>query len=501
VEILSSSALRETEKTVTERYGIPVFALRERAALAVYEECAKRRPKPAKVLVLAGRGNNGTDGLAAARIFLCGGYPVSALLLSGKTPEQTAENTILSKLNADTAEISSLEDIQKNSDKFTGSDIIIDALLGIGANRPAEGVLAELIRAANAASALKVSVDIPSGLTADSPQITGEIFRADITVTFTRSKPSFHLPPAKAFCGEVIIREIGIPPFLIDSPLHLLDNGNTPPPPGRAPFGYKNLYGHAVIAGGSSGKSGAAVMAASAALRAGAGLVTCILPKGLNGAVYTRPELMSFFGDTENAFSEKDAEKVLKFLKPGMTLALGPGLGRSDETAAFVRTLLKKRNLLTILDADALYALDNATLSAVEQHAVLTPHPGEFFMLASRSFGEMNKEEVELNRLALSKEYALKHKLVLVLKGTETIISTPGGTQFISEWGDPALSKGGSGDLLTGIITALIAQGTAEEDAVKTACRTQGDAARAASAKCSASSVTPIDILNNIGVC
>jgi NAD(P)H-hydrate epimerase len=455
------------------------------------------------VLILAGRGNNGTDGLAAARIFLCGGYSVS-LLLSGRTseqtPEQIAEKIILNRLNADIAEISS-EDIQKNSDKFTGSDIIIDALLGIGANRPTEGVLAELIRAANASPALKVSVDIPSGLMADSPQISGEIFRADITVTFTRSKPSFHLPPAKTFCGEVIIKDIGIPPFLINSPLHLLDSGNTPPPPERKPFGYKNLYGHAVIAGGSSGKTGAAVMAASAALRAGAGLVTCILPRGLDGAMHTRPELMSFFGDTENTFSEKDAEMVLNFLKPAMTLALGPGLGRSDETAAFVRTLLKKRNLLTVLDADALFALDDAALSTIEQRAVLTPHLGEFVMLVSRSFGEMNKEEVEHNRLDLSKEYALKHKLILVLKGAETIISTPDGRQFISEWGDPALSKGGSGDLLTGIITALIAQGMAAEDAVKTACRMQGDAARTASAMRSAASVTPIDILNAIGVC
>jgi NAD(P)H-hydrate epimerase len=428
----------------------------------------------------------------AAKLFRSGGYPVTVLL-----SRTAAEKTALTELGVIVREISSEEDIDK--DQFSSAGLIIDALLGIGANRPAAGAMAALIAAANSSAALKVAVDIPTGLPADIPLISGEIFRADITVTFTRPKPSFHLAPAKALCGEVIVKDVGIPQALINSPLTLLTEENTPPPPKRTPFGYKNLYGHAVIAGGSAGKSGAAVLASLAALRAGAGLVTCALPKALQWALSAHPELMGFFEGTEN-FSEKDAKALLNFLKPHMTLAVGPGLGREEETAAFVRKLIKGWDNPIVLDADGLYALDGKSLDALSGRGVLTPHMGEFFTLASRSFGEMDKDELTLNRLKISCEYAVKHKLFLALKGAETIISLPDGRQFISEWGTPALSKGGSGDILTGIITALIAQGVNIESALKTACKTQGDAARTAGAVRAEYSVIPIDIINSIGL-
>jgi NAD(P)H-hydrate epimerase len=493
MEILSASRLRETENLAVREYGRTIPHLIEQAALAVYEVCAERIPRSAPVLILAGPGNNGSDGIMAAKLFRGGGYPVTVFLLRA-----AVEKTALTELGVIVREISSEEDIDK--DQFTSVGLIIDALLGIGANRPASGAMAALIAAANSSAALKVAVDIPTGLLADIPLISGEIFHADITVTFTRPKPSFHLAPAKALCGEVIVKDVGIPQALINSPLTLLTEENTPPPPKRTPFGYKNLYGHAVIAGGSAGKSGAAVLASLAALRAGAGLVTCALPKALQWALSAQPELMGFFGGTEEIFSKKDAKALLNFLKPHMTLAVGPGLGREKETAAFVRKLIKGWDNPIVLDADGLYALDGESLAALSGRGVLTPHMGEFFTLASRSFGEMDKDELTLNRLKISYEYAVKHKLFLALKGAETIISLPDGRQFISEWGTPALSKGGSGDILTGIITALITQGIDIESALKTACKTQGDAARAACAGRAEYSVTPIDIINSIGV-
>ncbi|MDR2400580.1 MAG: NAD(P)H-hydrate dehydratase [Deferribacteraceae bacterium] len=496
MEILTSSALRKAEALTAERYGIPAYELMQNAAFALCEVCAERVPRKSKILILAGRGNNGGDGLAAAKIFLSNGYSVSVALLSDNTP--LAELAAFHKEGLAPIEISSKE--QLTLIRFNEYDAIIDALLGIGANRPAEGVLAEMIKSANASPALKLSADIPSGLMADTPGTEGEIFRADITVTFSRPKLSFYLAPSKAFCGEVIVKDVGIPDELLSSPLCLLTAENTPLPPPRTPFGYKNLYGHAVLAGGSSGKSGAIILASSAALRAGAGLVTCALPKSLVWALSAHPELMSIDGDTDNYFSAGDAKKILNFLKPNMTLAAGPGLGRGEETAAFVRALIKNRDMPMVLDADALYALNDETLSELAGRGVLTPHAGEFFTLAGRSFGDMDRDEFIKNRLKISGEYAVKHKIFLVLKGAETIISTPDGRQFISVWGDSALSKGGSGDILTGIITALIAQGIKIEDALKTACKMQGDAARAASANRSAYSVNPMDIVDAIGI-
>jgi NAD(P)H-hydrate epimerase len=360
--------------------------------------------------------------------------------------------------------------------------------------------MADMIALANSAAALRISVDIPTGLMADTPHILGEVFRADVTVTFTRPKVSLHLAPSKAFCGEIIVKQVGLPQELITSPLHLLTEENTPHPPERTPFGYKNIYGHAVVVGGSLGKSGAAVIAACAALRSGAGLVACILPKSLIWALAAHPELMSFEAETDNIFSEKDASRILAFLKPDMTLAIGPGLGRDEQTLAFVRALIKGWAKQMVIDADALYALDEKTLALLTGRVALTPHFGEFLPLASRCFGAMDKQELILNRLEISREYAKRYSLFLLLKGSEMIISCPDGEQFISEWGSPCLSKGGSGDILTGVITALIAQGVKMQDALKTACRIQGTAGRIAAKGRCAYSVTPADIINSIGI-
>ncbi len=494
MEILSVAQIKEAERIAVEDLGFSSLVLMERAALAVFDECAKRFDTDKSILVLAGRGNNGGDGLAVARLFHCAGYAVKVYLVAGESPfshEAESQLRLLRNLDLMVDELRP-EDIPHN---FNECDLIIDALLGIGLNRPVDSFISQILDIANRAKSYKVAIDIPSGINADLSYVSGASFKADITVTFTRTKPAHHLYPAKAYCGEVILKDIGIPSKVVSSSLLFATADNIPPKPVRSPQGYKNIYGHVAVIGGSLGKSGAAVMASRSACRAGAGLVTCVMPERLSGAVMQYPELMSAFARSENFFTADDARYVADLISADMTLAIGPGLGRAGSTAAFVREIIELCTNKLIIDADALYALNDDMMQALSGRAVLTPHIGEFAHMINTG-----KDTLLRNRLMYARDYAMKYKVWLVLKSTETIISCPDGTQYISAWGTPALSKGGSGDILTGIIAGLAAQGYSALDASLLGCKIQGDAALAAGCIRGEFAVNADDIINSIGI-
>ncbi len=494
MEILTAAQIKAVEETVISETGIPAIVLMERAGLAVFGECAERITPDAKILILAGRGNNGGDGLVTARLFHNAGFDVTVMMPAGKTAlsKQTGQQkNILRNSGVKIQEISQ----KRVLPSMDGYDLIIDALLGTGLNRPADEFLSGIINAANRASAWKVAVDIPSGLDASSCNIIGETFLADLTVTFCRPKVPHHLHPAKAFCGEVVTADIGIADASVEkvkAALHFLTERNTPPMPEREIYGHKGNYGHAVIIGGSAGKYGAAVMSSLAALRGGAGLVTCALPN--LSPLSAWPELMGFHSGDKPSFTPADADAVTEFCRSKSAAAIGPGLSRTPECLEFAQKIIKSTEIPLVIDADALFALDAETLKILGNRAVLTPHIGEFAHMLG-----VNKSTVEQDKLALAGECARKNKIYLILKSSETIISTPDGQQYVSVWGTPALSKGGSGDILTGILTALLAQGYHMADACKLACRIQGEAARTAQKTRNAFAVSPTDILNSIG--
>ncbi|MDR0454356.1 MAG: NAD(P)H-hydrate dehydratase, partial [Deferribacteraceae bacterium] len=296
--------------------------------------------------------------------------------------------------------------------------------------------------------------------------------------------------------GEVVTAEIGIPDAAVEAvkpSLILLTEYCTPPMPERKGYGHKGNYGHAVIIGGSAGKYGAAVISSRAALRAGAGLVTCALPN--LAPLLSFPEIMGFNSGDNLFFTADSAEAVAGFCREKSAAAIGPGLSRSPESLEFAGNFILSSDIPLVIDADALFALDRNTLKAINGRAILTPHIGEFANMLG-----IDKSVTERNKLQLAMEYAVQNGVYLILKSSETIISAPDGQQYISVWGTPALSKGGSGDILTGILTALIAQGIRLADACKLACRIQGDAAGTAQKSRGAFAVTAEDILNSIGL-
>ena len=493
MEILSAIGVNSAEQKAF-KLGITQQSLMERAGYAVFKECTSRFSPPARVLVLAGRGNNGGDGFVCARYLQDAGFQVRVMVLSGN--EALPKLTLLQRQTARRCGVKIFEITPNRSlPDFNEYDLIIDALFGTGLNRPIFGLAASVIDAANKAQAWKLAVDLPSGLDASSLKILGECFLADLTVTFTRPKLPMQLYPTRAFCGEVVIADVGVPDAVVSSKLQLLTEKNTPDLPVRSLHGHKGDYGHAVIVGGSLGKTGASVLAGLSALRAGAGLVTCTLPGSLYNMLAAYPELMGFYCKSSTVYIKNDTDDIKDFLKESMALGLGPGIGRRSETEAFVRELIAVTEQKLVVDADALYALNKEALLSLAGRAVLTPHMGEFAAMAG-----VDKATLISQRLELALEYAVKYQVCLVLKSSETIITTSDGQQYISEWGTPALSKGGSGDILTGIITALLAQGYSLADAAKLGCRIQGEASRKASEKRAEYAVSPRDIVDAIGL-
>ena len=466
MKILTADEMRACDQATSEQFSVPSLTLMENAGQAVARFVLREFPHARHITVLCGKGNNGGDGFVAARALSQAGRKVKVLLLGfaadlkGDAAAMFEQMEIAPALAPDETALAS----EQVSELLQHADLFLDAVVGTGFKPPLRGVAAALRNRINALTTPVIAVDIPSGWDSDSREYQVEgAYRADAVVTFTA-------PKLAHVCGNltnsaskpIVVAPIGSPDEAIQSRLQLTWAGSykklaEAPRPAES---NKGRHGHVLVIAGSYGKSGAAAMASLAALRAGAGLVTAAVPQPiLDSVARIAPELMTIplraGGHGEISSSNLDRDTLDELLDKKTVLAIGPGMGLKPETEKFLLGLLENTNLPAVLDADALNVLSKHRdkISGRNRLLVLTPHPGEMARLAGLSI-----QQVQANREALAREFAIRHHVVLVLKGWRTLIAHPDGSVAINTTGNPGMAKGGSGDILTGIIAAMVAQ-------------------------------------------
>lgn len=451
MKILSATQTRQLDSFTIENEPIASIDLMERASLAFTNWFTEQFPTTQPVHIFCGIGNNGGDGLAIARLLHERSYPVEVYTctISEKTSDDFATNRErLKKLPQ-----VHLHSIQKG-DKFPvipKNAIILDAIFGSGLNRPVEGYWGKLLEHLNQQAATRVSVDVPSGLFADE-HTSGTVFKADCVATFQLPKLAFFLAENQEYIGEWTVLDIGLQEEFISktecphetlTPEHIASLLKK-----RHRYDHKGTFGHALIIAGSYGKMGACILSAKAALRAGCGLITIHAPKaGYEILQIAFPEAMVIVDDHECVFTK--AKNVQQY----DAIGIGPGLGTNELTVDGLENLLQKIQKPLVIDADGLNILakNPKLLERVPDFSILTPHPKEF----ERLFGETSDN---FERLELARSKAQEFNLYIVLKGGHTCIATPEGKCYFNTTGNPGLATGGTGDVLTGIITGLLAQ-------------------------------------------
>jgi NAD(P)H-hydrate epimerase len=436
----------------------------ENAALAVTEAIAVRYPGAEVVGLLCGPGNNGADGLAIARQLDARGYRVAVVLAAferGLSPDCATQRRILERLGIPVEELAAPFDAAALA-PLAACDLVVDALFGSGLTRPLEGDWARLIEATGRIDRPLLAVDLPSGLDGDRANPIGPALAAEVTVTFAAPKPALVLPPACDLAGELVVGDLGFRVEESGGPgaLHLLVGEELARAlPVRAAEAHKGSFGHLLLVAGSRGKAGAAVLAARAAVVGGAGLTTVALPAGLAEALAGGcPEAMSLpLPETsDGTLALAGWEELAAAAEARSVVAMGPGLGRNDETDELVRRLAQRTARPLVLDADALNAFSGRLdeLSRRSAPTVLTPHPGELGRLLGRS-----ASEIQADRLGAVREAARRSGALVVLKGRATLVAAPDGEVWINGTGNAGMASGGSGDVLTGLIGARCAQG------------------------------------------
>jgi NAD(P)H-hydrate epimerase len=500
--VLSTAEMQVCDRLTTERFGVPSIDLMRAASAAVAKFALEQFPKTHRVTVICGRGNNGGDGMMAARLLALAGLEVTALLLglpedlTGDAAEAWRELVTLARGLVSTLPaaylkhepervetqihvIHSVEELARHN-KTLDTDLIVDAVVGTGFKPPLRSLALAALEWMQKSKAPVLAVDLPSGWPADETAATidGEVYPADAVITFTSPKPA-HLfgNLTRQWNQPIAVAPIGSPDEAVVASLaegcprmswagSALEMVQAP----RAATANKGRFGHVLVVGGTfgsaGGKAGAPAMAALAAMRAGAGLVTAAVPAPALGVVAAvAAELMTWPLEATEAGQIAAASAVpekLAALTEGKTvLAIGPGLGQAQETAKFVANLLDATNIPAVIDADGLNLLaaePSLMAKAIAQAAggrvfVLTPHPGEMARLAG-----ITVPEVQENRLRVAREFAQRTGTTLVLKGWRTLIAHPDGRVAVNTTGNPGMAKGGSGDVLTGVIAGLLAQ-------------------------------------------
>ncbi|MGB8953545.1 MAG: NAD(P)H-hydrate dehydratase [Candidatus Aminicenantales bacterium] len=467
MKVLTSKQMKEIDRKTIEDIGIPGPVLMENAGIQIFRAVKARFPDISgeKIVIVAGKGNNGGDGLVVARHLFNQGCQPHVLLLASRQEvrgDAAIHLPIAEKLGIRITEICTLEDWKAHKKEVQNATLLVDAIFGTGLLKPAEGLYAAAILDLNKSRAYKVAVDIPSGLSSDTFRILGPTVKADLTVTLAAPKIGHLFPPAEDWVGELEIADISIPPFLFEDEalkLELVERKNFALGlKKRRKDSHKGTYGHLFIISGSLGKTGAAVMAARAALRMGAGLVTVGTPKScLPLVARSTMEVMTepLQETEEKTLSSEALPQALKLLQGKDGLLLGPGISTHPSTAEFVLSLIPRIRIPAVIDADGLNILagNPDVLKSLNQPIVLTPHPGEFARLANIS----TKEVIE-GKLELVPRFAEKYRVYLVLKGYKTLIATPQGKMFINPTGNPGMATAGSGDVLSGMIASLIIQ-------------------------------------------
>ena len=475
MRLVTAEQMRTLDRRTIEETGIPGVVLMEnagRTAFQIIHEifspfCGK------KVLIFAGRGNNGGDGFVLARYFLEAGAFVEVLLLStmDKVGGDARINLeICRNMGIPIQEVTSEEDLSPAQERWSQAYLLVDALLGTGLNSEVRGLFATAIELMNHLPTPVVSVDIPSGLDSDRGVMLGTAVQADLTVTFGFPKIGHAVYPGRGLTGTLACVDISIPGSLLKTERirsRLLTREELTFPAERSPDAHKGHFGHLLALAGSPGKTGAGALLAGAAARAGTGLVTLGVPKSLNPVLEAKlTEAMTLpLPETEDGVLCKESLEAMEASLPGKTaLAVGPGVSTRPETAECVCELIRRSSIPMVLDADALTAIADRPDVLLESKVplILTPHPGEMSRLTGKS-----PREIQTDRTAVAASFAEKFGVHLVLKGARTVIALPDGEIFVNVTGNPGLASGGTGDVLTGLIGGFLAQGMAPEEAAK----------------------------------
>lgn len=460
MKIPNIQSARNADAYTIENEPISSVDLMERVATQIYFWLMKKlKTKEVSIKIFCGMGNNGGDGLGLAR--LLASNDIFAQVYIVRVSENFGHDCGVNYERLKEIPEVPMFDVYSNDDfpKISDDDIVIDALFGSGLSRPLEGLAADMVNHMNDNQAIRIAIDIASGLNGDSINNGGAIFRPDYTVSMQFPKMAFLYPENEPFVGKWEVLDIKIHPDYIEN-LETLNFYTTadvvrPLLHKRGKHSHKGTYGHALLVAGSTGKTGAALLASEACLRSGVGLLTTHLPKlaMLPLQVYL-PEAMISVDKSDDYFSQ------VPDLQSYNAIGAGPGLGKADETADALKHLIQDAQVPMVLDADALNIIaENKTwLSFLPERTIITPHPKEF----ERLFG---KTENSAQRLELQREMSRKHNIVIILKGANTAITFPNGTCFFNSTGNPGMATAGSGDVLTGIILSLLAQRYTPEEA------------------------------------
>lgn len=468
IKIFTAAQMREIDRKTIEDYAVPGVVLMENAGIAVVEAIKVRFPGLSKVRVniFAGKGNNGGDGAVIARHLLnLGSEPTLFLAAAKEEIEGDARTNLDAFINMGgrVKEFTSEKHIRNFKLKFMHTSVVVDALLGTGAKSAPRGFYAQIIEVMNSQGKLKVAVDIPSGVMADSGATPGVYFKADLTVTLGAPKIGLLTQPGCEAAGKLLVADISIPKKAFDSSPHvayLLEKGDVLKTlPKRSDDSHKGSFGHLSIAAGSVGMGGAAYLAGAAALRIGVGLVSAALPKSIAPAFETAlPEMMTFpLPDTDSgAIAAEGTDKYLDFSRGKSAILLGPGLSTDDSTKTFVARVVTESEQPMVIDADGLNCIGEKFSLIKERKAptIVTPHPGEMARLTGQTSADIQKD-----RIGAAISYANKSGAIVVLKGAGTVIATPEGEVYINPTGNNGLATAGAGDVLAGIIAGLLAQG------------------------------------------
>jgi NAD(P)H-hydrate epimerase len=499
--LLTAEEMRALDRHAIDTLGVPAEILMENAGRAVAEEVLRELSPGDGVSIACGCGNNGGDGLVAARHLHQLGVDVRLTLMGESATLTGPAASNLERARRVGVPVAELEWQPPTR------GVVVDAIFGTGLSREVEGLVANLIgrietcREAAQGRVRVVAVDLPSGLCADTGAILGHCVQADATVALGLPKLGLALEPGRSAAGRISIARIGIGDGAPDpiSRAELWTRATARDQlPARPAAGHKGTFGHALIVAGSEGKTGAAALAAEGAARAGAGLVTIACPAGLNDILEIKcTEAMTVpVPDTpERALASSGVETVIALAATRNAVGLGPGVGRSDETQALILALAKRLDIPLVIDADGLFpfAREPELLREREAPTILTPHPGEAASLLG-----MDPASVNRDRPGTARRLAEKMGAVTVLKGAATVIAAPDGRIAVNSTGGPALASGGSGDVLLGIVTGLLVQGLGAFEAAALAAFIHGAAADRISARVGSSGVLASDLASEL---
>jgi NAD(P)H-hydrate epimerase len=509
MRVLNAAQMREADTRTIRELGIPSIVLMENAGRQVvaaleahYSDLLSRH-----LAILCGRGSNGGDGFVIARTLHQRGVDVAVFVLGSIADvrgDARLNLEILGRLGLTTVEIADEQAWELHFSEIAESDLIVDAIFGTGLKAPLSGMMETVVADVNGSGIPVLSVDLPSGISADTPELIGDCIHASMTVTLGAPKPPLVLPPGEGRAGNVVIADIGIPSAVIDNVdgprLELLTREEVrellPP---RQLESHKGDYGHVLAVAGSMGKTGAAYLTALGALRSGAGLVTVATPRSCLPIVAAMaPEYMTV-GLAEDAMGHLAAGAVDQVLAIERdVIAVGPGLGTGEAVASFVRALVERGTVPLVLDADALNVLAGRpdTLNGADgsRDLIITPHPGEMGRLAG-----ISTTDVQANRIEVARNFATSRHLYVILKGHRTLVATPDGKVFINPTGNPGMASGGSGDLLAGMVAAWLGQLLDTEAACKLAVFLHGLAGDLAEADEGEVALTAGDLVTRLG--